>query len=307
MRACHRVLRAALLVAALALLPVATALAQQIGLDLNKKMSCRDVELGESVFHVAGGTDADPRKYPFIVQLNINGANCGGSLIAQGLVLTAAHCVLRSDLSLRVDAGIDGRLDDPRQIVVRRPSSDGRAAGEQRGVSRIFVHPKFDYRQLDGDVAILRLDSPFDMPDRELVTLADQWLDGGFAAGGECARVAGWGRTDVLGSDLKVVTRGKQTELLQELNLEIVEQERCEKRYPRYVTENMMCAGDGVPGFNTCKGDSGGPLVVDVGGPVQIGVVSWAFGCAQAEHYSVFARVGAPEIRGWIDETIFGR
>ena len=202
-------------------------------------------------------------------------------------------------------------LVQPSAISVVRPDATGEPRGESRAVSSLAAHPNFRYPTalnprgaLDADVAILRLAQPFDLPAQDYVRIAAPSFDSSFARGGECARVAGWGLTDVLDNNLRVVTSGRITAKLQSLNLALVSAERCADRYPDQITGNMLCAGDGREGYNTCKGASGGPLVVDVGETVQVGIVSWAYGCAQTEHYTVFARVGAPEVRGWINKIM---
>lgn len=56
----------------------------------------------------------------------------------------------------------------------------------------------------------------------------------------------------------------------------------------------MICAG--TPGQDSCQGDSGGPLVVN---GVQVGVVSWGYGCARPGYPGVYSNIA--NLRGFID------
>ena len=270
-----------------------------------KTFSCLDRNTKASKFQVAGGTNADPSRYPFIVQVVVNGRpSCGGALVGQGWVLTAAHCVTdriedpgSADFVLRAEA-----------VTVTLPDLAGRSQGPDRAASHIFAHPAFDFKAKDSDVALIRLAEPFDRSQAKPIVLSDQTLDAGFAAGGECARVAGWGMTDVLEKSNQILVKGPVTDKLQELNLSIVDRKACSEKYPGEITLQMVCAGDGVRGKNTCKGDSGGPLIVDIGGaPTLVGVVSWAYGCALEEEYSIFARVGSPKVHDWLIMVASGK
>ncbi len=277
------------------------------------RMSCRAPKGGDSRIQIAGGEDAKVRDYPFIVQVRVGGSVCGGSLFARGFVLTAAHCVMPFPGARGCVPSGTGQCElvPAAKVSVVRPDASGEPRGESRTVSALAAFPGFRYPTiadprgaLDGDVAILKLSEPFNLPPQDYVQIAAPSFDSSFAKGGECARIAGWGLTDVLDNNLRVVTSGRVTAKLQSLNLALVSAERCADRYPDQITGNMLCAGDGREGYNTCKGDSGGPLVVDVGETVQVGIVSWAYGCAQSEHYTVFTRVGSPAIRGWINKTM---
>ena len=64
--------------------------------------------------------------------------------------------------------------------------------------------------------------------------------------------------------------------------------------YPEsQITDNHMCAGDSDGGENTCHGDSGGPLIItnEDGEYEQVGIVSWAYGCATAGYPTVYSRI----------------
>jgi len=76
------------------------------------------------------------------------------------------------------------------------------------------------------------------------------------------------------------------------------------------LTGNMICAGVKAGGRDSCYGDSGGPLIAMVEGkPVQLGIVSWGEGpadaeikCGHADVYGVYSRVAS--FKDWIAETM---
>lgn len=79
----------------------------------------------------------------------------------------------------------------------------------------------------------------------------------------------------------------------------IVNQEKCATAYKNLapITDRMICAGFDKGGKDACQGDSGGPLVSN---NVLVGVVSWGYGCAQANYPGVYSRVAS--VRNWISE-----
>ena len=99
------------------------------------------------------------------------------------------------------------------------------------------------------------------------------------------AVVTGWGDT---------TWGGSQPAILREVTVRTQSTQQCRRHYKQTaITERMICAA--APGKGTCQGDSGGPLVVALpdqdNSYRQVGVVSWAIGCAQPGYPSVFARV----------------
>jgi hypothetical protein len=73
-----------------------------------------------------------------------------------------------------------------------------------------------------------------------------------------------------------------------------------------YHAETEVCAGDLSLAQSPCYGDSGGPLFVRDGGgaPLLVGVVSRGLACGVVPTHSVYARVGAPPLRTWIESKL---
>jgi V8-like Glu-specific endopeptidase len=115
-------------------------------------------------FGLPGGAKADENRlsvnlmpgWEAVGRLNIAGRNmCTGSLIAQNLVLTAAHCLFDP---------ATGRRVDPSRIKFEA-GLNGRTAKASRTVSKAVVHPEYRYgnggiAQIGTDIAVLRLSTP---------------------------------------------------------------------------------------------------------------------------------------------------
>ena len=112
------------------------------------------------------------------------------------------------------------------------------------------------------------------------------------------AWVSGWGLT----------SSGLQSDILQKGLVKTMTNKQCTSRPYKFrsyqITENMLCAqGNNI---DACKGDSGGPLAVQVQGQsgayIQIGIVSWSFGCAKYHYPGVYTKLTA--LLPWLKETI---
>jgi len=218
---------------------------------------------------IIGGNEAPAGKYPFFVQWH----SCGASLIHGDILLTAAHCdpIEYNDVIIgsnyRYDDSVEGAYS--RNIVARRR------------------HPQFDEGTLENDYMIMKLDSPVPITPVEL----NQYPSS--PAAQETLTVMGFGLEDEAGIE------GSDT--LLEVNVEAFSFEVCEEKYGLEVTqENMFCAGTLEGGKDSCQGDSGGPIVDEFG--VQVGVVSWGYGCGHSDYPGVYARVSGSI--DWINEQI---
>ncbi|MCA9572348.1 MAG: serine protease, partial [Myxococcales bacterium] len=216
---------------------------------------------------IVGGDDALPGEYPYQVSIQTRDSFhfCGGSLISDRWVLTAAHCMVDEIPSgIRVKAGL------------LRLSS----GGEAFDVSQILVHPGYDDDTMVNDIALVRLARASTHP---RVRLMDTVAEPDFAAPGDLATITGWGT---------LTEDGATPNTLQSVDIPIISNAECFNAYPGEIVDSMICAGVPQGGIDSCQGDSGGPMVVDVGGElVQSGVVSWGDGCARPNLPGVYTRV----------------
>ncbi len=236
---------------------------------------------GHSADPIVGGEDIAIEEVPWQVSLqsSFGGSHfCGGSILSENWVITAAHCVDSGDSvsTTQVAAGITDQSDE----------------GQVADVAELIIAD--GYGNINGgvenDFAILRLDSPLDLSGSaasaiELVTPEDR--EAGATEPGTPALVSGWGATS---------EGGDGAETLQAVEIPIMSEADAIDAYGSAVTDDQLAAGLEEGGKDACQGDSGGPLVVDVDGtPKLAGVVSWGDGCAREGSPGMYARVSAFE------------
>ncbi|GLD48845.1 prostasin-like protein [Lates japonicus] len=231
---------------------------------------------------IVGGEDAVPGAWPWQASLNRNGRLfCGGSLISNQWVLTAAHC-----FSSTTTSGLMVHLGRDRQ--------QGLNPNEQsRTVTQIIKHPLYFNSGLDYDIALLKLSSPVQFTNyTRPVCLAA--ADSVYKEGTTCW-ITGWGHI-MSGIPLP------SNQMLQQVSVPVVSNSQCNKVYG-VITGNMLCAAVPEGGKDSCQGDSGGPMVAkDDTKWIQGGVVSFGKGCAEAGFPGVYARVS--EFEHWIKSKI---
>ena len=208
---------------------------------------------------IVGGEQVDPAcpdcKYPFMVSIQgtgwWGGHFCGGSLVREDWVVTAAHCVQGENAS-----SID--------VVIGLHNVNGTTGNQSRGVDEIIIHPQYSGNSLNNDYALLRLDSP--ITDFEPIQLC---TDTAHDEEPVMSTTMGWGATS---------SGGSSSNFLLEVDVPI--DDSCGSYSNSEITNNMICAGDGNGGEDSCQGDSGGPLIMtnDEGEYELIGIVSWGYG-----------------------------
>ncbi|XP_030640158.1 mast cell protease 1A-like, partial [Chanos chanos] len=194
---------------------------------------------------IINGTIAKPHSRPYMVSVQKRHHVCGGFLVGDSFVMTAAHCW---------DMGGELTVVVGYQDLSSRESCTGRMT-----VKRYHVHPGYDSSTLENDIMILQLDQKVKLIPNAVQPIPLPRRNEDVAARSRCS-VAGWGR---------ISTNGPISSRLREANVQIFDREQCRQRWGELITDHMLCASGGA-GF--CQGDSGGPLVC---GGKAVGVVSF--------------------------------
>ncbi|KAM9659000.1 LOW QUALITY PROTEIN: transmembrane protease serine 13 [Trichechus inunguis] len=229
---------------------------------------------------IVGGTLASESKWPWQVSLHYGTAHiCGGTLIDDQWVLTAAHCffVTRERLldGWKVYAGTNNLHQLP----------------EAASISQIIINGNYTEEQDDYDIALMRLSKP--LPLSAHIRPACLPMHGQTFSLNETCWITGFGKTKE--------TDEKTSPFLREVQVNLIDFQKCNGYlvYDSYLTPRMMCAGDIHGGRDSCQGDSGGPLVCEQNNRwYLIGVTSWGTGCGQRNKPGVYTKV--TEVLPWI-------
>ncbi|XP_035527649.1 trypsin-3-like isoform X1 [Morone saxatilis] len=223
---------------------------------------------------IVGGYECPKNSVPHQVSLFTGYNFCGGTLLSDEWVLSAAHCKTKSNVEVRL-----GEHDIW--------ESEGT---EQHIMSAKFIrHPDYSSRTQDSDIMLIKLSRPATF--NSYVRPAP--LPSKCAKDGTVCQISGWG-------SLRPSNEGSRYPAkLQCLDAPLLSDDTCFNAYPFQITENMICAGYLEGGKDSCQGDSGGPMMCD--GELQ-GVVSWGHGCALRKKPGVYTKVC--NYISWIKNTM---
>jgi trypsin len=218
---------------------------------------------GQENQQIVGGDRASIADHPYVVYLTTaDGFQfCGGTLVDDNKVITAAHCAA-------------GKQPSDVVVVAGREDKES-SAGTTSPVKEIWVHPDFADVRSGSDVAVLTLTErlPYDTLDLPRKDDTDLYKTG------QPGLILGWGR---------VAADGQPSRYLLKASVPVMADTDCKKAYPAYKADGMVCAGVPKGGVDSCQGDSGGPLILD--GKLA-GITSWGEGCAAAGKPGVYTRL----------------
>uniref|UniRef100_A0A8C0JCS9 Peptidase S1 domain-containing protein n=1 Tax=Chelonoidis abingdonii TaxID=106734 RepID=A0A8C0JCS9_CHEAB len=256
-------------------------------------MGSRACEQPKGSPRIVGGNDAENGSWPWQVSIR-EGSNhiCGGSLIAESWVVSAAHCFDGDKSAYHVNLG-EYQLLNPSESLVSFP------------IKEIYRHPSYTDMRSSGDIALVELETPvsFNEVIRPICLPASSVE---FPAGMECW-VTGWGNTQYGGS----LTAPKT---LQEVQVPLIDRDTCNSLFntgsypddPKEIDpikQDMICAGYPQGEKDACQGDSGGPLVCELDSTwLLAGVVSWGVECALPNRPGVYILL--PPYADWIQGYI---
>ncbi|XP_004421976.1 PREDICTED: granzyme-like protein 2 [Ceratotherium simum simum] len=220
------------------------------------------------------GKEARPHSRPYMAFLRFYNdkevkVRCGGFLVRDNFVLTAAHCNGRN-ISVTLGAHNIGKMESSQQIIP---------------VLKAFPHKDYNNNSKFNDIMLLKLRKKAQL-NRAVKTIAlprrQDWV-----RPGQVCSVAGWGKR----------ASGKMPNRLREVDLEVQDGQKCENLFKNYNNSIQLCVGNPKDKKATGSGDSGGPFVCS---NVVQGIVSIAK--ANGKPPRVFTRISS--FLPWIKSTM---
>lgn len=251
----------------------------------------------KSVDLIVGGEDAKDGEFPHQALLGwkvdrngtfMNDFKCGGSLISERFVLTAAHCMKYGSPQIVRLGELDLTVESDDEFDV--------------GIEYIRRHPEHRFKYSYHDIALIKLNQS--IPFSYYIRPACLWDS--IALNVTSVIATGFGNTEFEGE--------KMSDTLRKVQLDVLSRSECEKQYlgtrnfDAGVQDSQLCIGSVRGGQDACQGDSGGPIQVitepkgctyDV-----LAVTSTGAACGIGRSPSIYTRVAS--YIDWIEKEVWG-
>ncbi|XP_070596619.1 transmembrane protease serine 12-like [Erythrolamprus reginae] len=246
--------------------------------------------VGISESRIIGGQNSEEGAWPWQVSLQkyVHSGGfihfCGGTLLNNSTVLTAAHCCTkaRSPEIWRAVIGLHHLFKHKTYSVKRR-------------VKAIKIYYSYDQRKYKNDIAIFQLSKSIIFNDYiQPICLPNATLD--LTSDMKCF-IIGWGMKK---------EKGKASAILQEAQLKIFSQAECNQRdwHAGKIPDTAFCAGSETGTVDTCQGDSGGPLVCYLSDSKYyiVGITSYGIGCGRIKSPGIYTNL--PKFMYWVRKEL---
>ncbi|KXN66273.1 trypsin-like serine protease [Conidiobolus coronatus NRRL 28638] len=227
---------------------------------------------------VNGNAVNPPFKYHNIVSLQYNGAHaCGGTLLTDNCVVTAAHCTTEPGSEWLWTANLH------RHNLNKTSEQEN---GSSYRVKKFIDYPYYNKAKKLNDITVWKLDNK---KSSKVYRTYFDWSDT-IDTDYSMVKVMGWGVTKY---------KGQISQILQEIDIPIYPKDLCEKNYLSFKDkypfdkETQFCGGDLDGGKDACTGDSGGPLfqIDDEGQMILQGLVSWGDNCGKPGRPGIYTKL----------------
>ncbi|KAG5284664.1 hypothetical protein AALO_G00029140 [Alosa alosa] len=225
---------------------------------------------------IVGGDEATRGEIPWQVAIFNKTTNvmfCGGSLLSEVWVITAAHCRAESQGPLFI------RVGEHDKRVTEKSERD-------HEVDDVILHPSYNAKKslYNHDIALLHLRDPVIFSDYIIpICLGTKDFTEFLLRDGSMALVSGWGRT---------FFNRHVSHTLQKVEVPYVDRTECKRSSNDPVSRFMFCAGYKTLKKDACQGDSGGPHATKYKDTWFLtGIVSWGEECAKDGKYGIYTRI----------------
>ncbi|XP_037942689.1 chymotrypsin-1-like [Teleopsis dalmanni] len=201
---------------------------------------------------IIGGENAEKGFAPYQISLqNWWGYHkCGGAIINENWILTAAHCLTYTE---------------PEDLLVVTGTTKWQEPGAVYYIDKMYSHCNFNTPTQANDIALVHLNTSIVFNDvTQPIPLPTKQM-----AEGDDVILTGWGSLEAWGDT---------PDDLQKITVKYVPHEKCKVLFGEYdyVDAGHICTFT-REGEGACHGDSGGPLVSN---GTLVGLVNWGLPCA---------------------------